>query len=298
MGRGNDAAMTAWTMLATRVLASNPGPMTLDGTNTYVVRRPDHHKIAVVDPGPLDAIHLRRIAALGSVEVILLTHHHSDHAESAARLSAMTGAPVRAFDETLCVRGAPLVDGVEFFAGGTRMRVVATPGHTRDSISIYLPEDRDLATHTRQGSMLTGDTILGRGSTVIAEPDGSLRDYLATLERLTEFGSTLVLPGHGPLLIDLVAASRSYLVRRHDRLRDVIVAVESLRASQIEVTVAAVADVVYAHVAPDVRFAAEASVKAQLDYLAESAENVNERLNLANTSTLKGPDDVEGSAIS
>ena len=226
--------LAAWTMLTTRVLAPNAGPMTLGGTNSFIVRRPDSHRVVVVDPGPLDAIHLRRLASQGLIELILLTHFHEDHAEAAHRLSIMTDAPVRAMDVSHCVQGTPLEDGEEIRAGGTRLRVIATPGHTGDSVCFYLEDDRDLEVPTTSGSMLTGDTILGRGSPAIGPPDGSLRGYIRSLHRLSTFGSAIVLPGHGPRLESLTFAARGNVAHRRRRLRDVSSAMDASRFSPSE----------------------------------------------------------------
>ncbi|MEO7007494.1 MAG: MBL fold metallo-hydrolase, partial [Terrimesophilobacter sp.] len=106
---------------AQRVLAPNPGPMTLDGTNSYLLAAPGSHSVVVVDPGPLDDAHLAALAA-ASVELVLLTHRHRDHAESRTAFSALTGAPVRAFDPALCIDGPPLADGEVIEAAGTRIR--------------------------------------------------------------------------------------------------------------------------------------------------------------------------------
>lgn len=261
----------AWTTLATRVLAPNPGPMTLDGTNTYVLRAPGSSQTVVVDPGPSDAAHLRRILALGDPELILLTHHHLDHTESAVEFARETGAPVRAHDLALCVDAAPLRDEEMIEAAGVTLRVVVTPGHTADSVSFHLPDDTpQKGTDSGHGSMLTGDTILGRGTTVILPPEGSLADYFVTLDRLEGFGPTLVLPAHGPMRDDLTAIVAEYRDHRQMRLREVKAAIEHLRAADPphEVTVAAVTDIVYADVPANVRFAAEATVQAQLAYLA------------------------------
>lgn len=252
-----------WTRLVTRVLAPNAGPMTLDGTNSLVIRAPGHASVVVVDPGPDDP-HIDDLLAQGPIELILLTHHHIDHTESAARLAATTGAPVRAIDQALCLGAPPLADGEAIEAGGTRIEVVATPGHTRDSVSFFLPAD------SGAGSMLTGDTILGRGTTIIAHPDGSLAAYLATLERLASFGAATVLPAHGPLLPDLAEVCARYAAHRRDRLASIraVLADLGIAPSADPATVAAVVDAVYADIAPVVRFAAEASTLAQLEYLA------------------------------
>jgi glyoxylase-like metal-dependent hydrolase (beta-lactamase superfamily II) len=264
------------TYLTTRVLAPNPGPMTLEGTNTYVVRRPGSDRVAVIDPGPLDGGHLRGLAAHGQVELILLTHEHQDHAEGARELSAMTDSPIRAVDPSRCVNARPLGDGEELVAGGTRLRVIATPGHTADSVCFYLEDDADVRMPSNRGSMLTGDTILGRGTAAIGRPGGSLRAYIASLELLCSFGSALVLPGHGPRLDDLNAVAAGYLTHRRSRLEDISSAVDRLRSSTADdVTVAGVTDLVYPNVAPELRFAAEGIVQAQLDYLVESVEPPN-----------------------
>lgn len=264
-----DDRVEEWTVLVTRVLAPNSGPFTMEGTNTYVIRRPDHHQVVVVDPGPLDGMHLRRLDSFGTIELILLTHHHDDHRDAAAYLSHMTGAPIRAADASLCVGAAALSHEEVVFAGGVRMKVLSTPGHTKDSICLYLPDDREIDGSTVSGSMLTGDTILGRGSTVVGGPHGSLRDYLASLELLREYGSAIVLPGHGSSSISVGAMAEMYLAHRSARLREVCRVAGHLEEHDAPVTVRAITDTLYANVHPDVRFAAEASVRAQLDYIGD-----------------------------
>jgi glyoxylase-like metal-dependent hydrolase (beta-lactamase superfamily II) len=258
-----------WTRLVTRVLAPNPGPMTLDGTNSLIVGAPGHG-IVVVDPGPDDAAHLERLARFGDVELILLTHHHGDHTEGAAGLRELTGAPVRAAATDLTRNADPLADGEEIRAAGAVIRVVATPGHTVDSISFHLPDDTALETPVGGGTMITGDTVLGRGTTTIAHPDGSLGAYLHSLEALSAYGPIPMLPAHGPMLWDLSAVCAEYLSRRRSRLSQVRDALASLgrRPSDDPALVSAVVDSVYSRIDPAVRFAAEASTRAQLQFLA------------------------------
>ena len=252
-------------------LAPNPGPMSLDGTNSYVVSRDARagdlgggtQPAVVVDPGPRDATHLAELAAAGRVELVLITHHHPDHTEGAADFHALTGAPVRALDPALCFGGPALEDGEVIEAAGVRIEVLATPGHTADSLCLRLADDGD------HGSVLTGDTILGRGTTVISYPDGRLGDYLASIRRLEDLalaaaGPVTVLPAHGPVLPDLAAVARAYLAHREERLDQIRAALARLGE---DAPVAAVADVVYGDVDPSVRLAAENSVAAQLDYL-------------------------------
>ncbi len=266
-----NTATERWTRLVTRVLAPNPGPMTLDGTNSLVVAGPG--SVVVIDPGPTDDAHLERLASHGRIELVLLTHHHHDHAEAAARFAEQTGAPVRAVDPRLCVRGAPLVDGERIeLSGGGRIDVVATPGHTADSVSLHLPDDAPLDRPAPGGTMITGDTILGRGTTIIAHPDGSLGAYLRSLDRLAGYGGIAVLPAHGPMLPDLAAACAQYTAHRRDRLDQVRAALRSLgrEPGGDAALVTEVVDLVYADVDPAVRFAAEASTRAQLEYLAQA----------------------------
>jgi glyoxylase-like metal-dependent hydrolase (beta-lactamase superfamily II) len=241
------------------VLAPNSGPMSLDGTNSYVLRAPGSHSAVVVDPGPLDEAHLQALAEAGDVELILVTHRHADHTEGSALLRELTGAPVRAADPLHCHGGGePLRDGELIDAAGVEIRVLATPGHTSDSVCFHLPEDGP------HGSVLTGDTVLGRGTTMLDYPDGKLADYLASLDRLEALGQAAVLPAHGPALPSIDAVARAYRDHRNDRLAQIRAALVRLgpAAGVREVT-----DAVYTDVGPSVRRAAEMSVAAQLDYL-------------------------------
>ncbi len=246
---------TRTSALTRSVLAPNAGPMTLDGTNSYLISGPESDSIVVVDPGPLHEGHLAALAAAGRVELVLITHRHADHTAASARFAEITGAPVRAFDAAYCVNGDPLVEGELISVAGTSIRIVATPGHTDDSICLHLPEDGPT------GSVITGDTVLGRGTTII---DGVLADYLASLNRLRTLGPATVLPAHGPVLPDLAAICAAYLTHRHERLDQVRAALKTLGDAA---TVEQVTDVVYAQTDAAVRFAAEASVRAQLAYL-------------------------------
>lgn len=252
------------TARATCVLAPNPSPMTLDGTNTWIVAEPDSGLAVVIDPGPLDEAHLARVAAAVERQgrrtaLTLLTHGHPDHAEGAARFAELTGTPVRALDPALRLGDEGLAAGDTVTTGGLELRVVATPGHTADSLSFHLPAD---------GAVLTGDTVLGRGTTVIAHPDGRLGDYLDTLRRLqaltVEAEVDTVLPGHGPVLADARGAVEFYLAHRAHRLAQVETAVESGLRGPAEVVAR-----VYADTDPALWPAAELSVRAQLDYLHE-----------------------------
>ncbi|WP_404434291.1 MBL fold metallo-hydrolase [Microbacterium lacus] len=264
-------ASDQWTRLTTRLLAPNPGPMTLDGTNTFIIREPGSRRAVLVDPGPEVAHHLDRIETFGPFDLIVLTHHHLDHAESAATLSNRLRAPVRASEPSLCTGGSPLKHGEQINAGGTRLTVIATPGHTADSVCFQLPDDGALDSSDRSGSILTGDTILGRGTTVLAQPEGALRDYLRSLQTLRELkNARRVLPAHGDALPSLTLIVEEYQLHRARRLAEVSAALGELgmAPSRTARVITAVTDRVYAQIAPAARIAAEISVSAQLEYLA------------------------------
>jgi glyoxylase-like metal-dependent hydrolase (beta-lactamase superfamily II) len=249
------------------VLAANPGPMTLEGTNTWLLRAPGSPSAIVIDPGPDDEAHLARVvAAAGRVEQILLTHGHVDHSAGTRRLAELTGAPVRALDPAHR-RGdgsiTGLGEGDVVAAAGIEVRVWATPGHSSDSLSFLLdPRGSDGVT---TAAVLTGDTILGRGTTVVAYPDGQLGDYLASLRRLRELGDIAVLPGHGPELHSAGAVAQAYLEHRDERLEQVRAALDRLGPDAAPL---AVVELVYADVDPVLWPSAEKSVRAQLAYLA------------------------------
>ncbi|MCC5032196.1 MBL fold metallo-hydrolase [Streptomyces sp. WAC 00631] len=252
------------TKRAVCVLAPNPSPMTLDGTNTWMVSEPDSDLAVVIDPGPLDDTHLTEVVATAEragkrIALTLLTHGHADHAEGAARFAALTGSAVRALDPALRLGDEGLGAGDVVTTGGLELRVVPTPGHTSDSLSFHLPAD---------AAILTGDTVLGRGTTMVAHPDGRLGEYLDSLRRLRSLtvddGVDTVLPGHGPVLDDARGALEFYLAHRASRLAQVETAVEAGHRSAPDVVAH-----VYADVDRTLWPAAELSVRAQLDYLRE-----------------------------
>lgn len=240
------------------VLAPNPGPMTLDGTNTWVLREPGGRRAVVVDPGPADAGHLRRVAeAAGPVGLVLLTHGHPDHAEGARDFAAAVHAPVLAADSRHRLGTEGLSTGQVLECDGLVLRVVATPGHSADSVSFQLPAD---------AAVLTGDTVLGRGTTVVAHPDGRLADYLRSLAELAELaaaGARVLLPGHGPVVADAAGWVAYYQAHRAERLAEVRAA---LAAG--DRTPAQIVRRVYADVDERLWPAAQRSVAAALDYLA------------------------------
>ena len=243
---------------ATCVLAPNASAYTLDGTNTWVVSSGSH--AVVIDPGPLMPEHLvaiREAAGDARIREVLLTHGHIDHSEAAMEFAQSLGVGVRALDPAHRLGSEGLAEGDRVHLGDVSIDVVATPGHSSDSVCFLL---------SHEGSLLTGDTMLGRGTTLVAYPDGNLAEYLTSLHRLrdrAEAGDiTRILPGHGPVVAQPIDVLDYYLSHRADRLVQVREAVESGVTSA-----AALVELLYADVPREVWPAAEVTVKAQLEYL-------------------------------
>ena len=232
----------------TLVRADNPGPMTLDGTNSWILVTPGGRRV-VVDPGPADEAHLAALAAQ-TPSLILVTHHHPDHVDGLPRLCELLGNPaVEVWDRVEEHRSL----------SGMDISLLATPGHTADSVCFRVEV-------AGQRVVLTGDTMLGRGTTIV---DGDLGDYLHSLRRLAGLGPVPVLPGHGPALGDCAAAAQAYLEHREARLHQVREALAAGARTPREIV-----ERVYAEVDRAVWPAAEATVAAQLAYLESSGRSV------------------------
>jgi glyoxylase-like metal-dependent hydrolase (beta-lactamase superfamily II) len=253
------------TPAASVLLANNPGKMTLEGTNTWVLRAPGRSDCVIVDPGPADRDHVRALTQLGPIAMTLITHHHPDHVGALRRYLSLTASPVRSVDPRFLNHSVhPLTDGEVIEGAGLRIRVLATPGHTKDSVCFVL-DGHD--------AVVTGDTILGRGTTVLGAYDGALADYLTSLDRLADLGPGLTaLPGHGAELSDTAAAAQAYRAHRQERLDQVRAALRSLGKSPAQARPLQVVRRVYADVDKRLWPAARVSVKAQLDYLASERD--------------------------
>jgi glyoxylase-like metal-dependent hydrolase (beta-lactamase superfamily II) len=248
---------------ATCVLAPNPSAMTLDGTNTWIIAEPGSDEAVVVDPGPKDGKHLKRVLDVIEAQgrragLVLLTHGHPDHSAGAGKFAKLAGGSVqvRALDPKHRLGDEGLAEGDVVTTGGLELRIMETPGHSDDSLTFWLPAD---------GAVLTGDTVLGYGTTVL---EGGLGDYLSSLDRLrtfaTEVEAATILPGHGPKLDDPIAVLDHSIDHRRERLAQVEAAVAAGARTAREVV-----ERVYADVDKSLWPAAEWSVQSQLDYLDE-----------------------------
>lgn len=234
-------SITRLSPLVRVVLAPNPSPMTLEGTNTYIVgeRAP-----IVIDPGPADEGHLARVLAEArDPSVVLLTHRHPDHAEGAARFASLAGLPAP----------VPAPDKARTVAAGVSLLAIATPGHSSDHVCFLFEEER---------AVFTGDHVLGRGTTVIAFPDGELASYLASLDRLAAVHPQRFYPGHGPVVEDPAPVLAYYRAHRLEREAQILDAIDAG-----DVSVEQVVARVYADVAAVLHPVAAMSVRAHLEKL-------------------------------
>lgn len=243
------------------VQAPNPSPMTLDGTNTWVITDAEAGAV-VIDPGPAIDSHLDAIWAVCEprLGMIVLTHRHLDHSEGATMLAERAGCGVRAADSEFRIGPDGLDAGEQLTLGAITLEVFETPGHTSDSRSLLLSGP------DRVSRLITGDMILGRGTTVITHPDGDLAAYFDSLDLLERLvmsrGVRELLPGHGPIVTEPTSWLSFYRQHRHERLDQVRAALAAGDRTPSEVVAR-----VYADVDRSLWPAAEQSVRSQLDYL-------------------------------
>jgi glyoxylase-like metal-dependent hydrolase (beta-lactamase superfamily II) len=234
------------------VTAPNPGPFTLDGTNSYVIG--DH---TIIDPGPQIDSHVEALLeAAPNLRRIFVTHRHADHAPAARELTRRTAAVIIAPDGVDGV-SERTSDGRIDDLGETTLTTVSTPGHTAEHVC-YL---------TAEGELFTGDTVLGWGTTAIFPPDGRMGDYLASLAKIRALPLRRIYPGHGPVIEDPAAVIDGYIDHRHQREEQILGA---LREGPLDL--AQLRERIYPDLAPGLGKAAEAQLEAHLIHLVEQGQ--------------------------
>jgi glyoxylase-like metal-dependent hydrolase (beta-lactamase superfamily II) len=253
-----------------RVTAENPGPFTFRGTNTFLIGEAE---IVVLDPGPDDRTHLDALAtALAGrrVAAILVSHAHRDHSAGAAALQEATGAPVLAAApapaaaappetqlDAAAARGfAPdeaRADGALVETPGFRLEAIATPGHAPDHLVFALAD---------AGLLFSADHVMGWSTTVVAPPEGSMADYMASLDRLLGRPEQRYLPAHGDAIDDGPAHVRA--LKAHRKLRERAILERLLKGDR---TAEEIVPRVYAGLDPRLMRAAALSTLAHLEHL-------------------------------
>jgi glyoxylase-like metal-dependent hydrolase (beta-lactamase superfamily II) len=217
--------------LVWRIVAPNPGPLTGPGTNTYVLGR---DRPIVIDPGSQDPAHLDRIldVAGASIDRIVCTHSHPDHSPGAAELRARTGArvlglppPQDPYQDPSYAPDAGLADGEHIDSAEIRLRVVLTPGHVSNHACLLLEDE---------GMLFTGDHLMQGTTVVIIPPEGSMRDYLASLRRLQEMPVTTLAPGHGSVIADAQAEIARVIAHRLGRESKLVAALSARGSATLD----------------------------------------------------------------
>jgi glyoxylase-like metal-dependent hydrolase (beta-lactamase superfamily II) len=263
MFRGNGTAAEGTNMATPNFIgkftANNPGIMTLQGTNQYVVGKENVLVIdvALSEDSNLDGI-IEQVEAMGAkkIEKILLTHIHSDHCGGALALRKRCGAKLgihRSRKGYLGGEDFQYDDNDRISFGDGELNVLHTPGHESGHCCFYESGDKVL---------FSGDNILGYGTAVIHPPDGNMTDYLRSLERLLGFDISLILPGHGPLIGKPEAKIREYIKHRLEREQQVITALRKDRN-----TIGDITETIYVDVSAALKRVAEFSVQAHLEKL-------------------------------
>ncbi len=240
------------------IRANNPSPMTLDGTNCYILSA--HSDAVLIDVGPNDDSHLDALthyvrANHLRLRAILLTHTHSDHIGGLDAFRRRINVPIYAFKSTY---DEPLRDGQRLHIGQCALDVLHTPGHAGDCVCFF---------HPPTAVLFAGDTVLGIGTSVIAPPEGDVSDYLDSLEDLKTLPIQLIAPGHGPLIHEPQAKLNEYIEHRLMRERQII--------EQLQTGAKSVAELVkeiYKDVDPNLHGAAAWSVGAHLKRLERAAK--------------------------
>jgi len=236
--------------LVARVLAPNPSPMTLTGTNTYLIGRAE---VAVIDPGPdlpehVEAI-VENLKLLGRPAVSLVTHHHDDHLPAARRLRERLGTPIAGHADLPSV-DRPLAHEETLPLTDVTLRALHTPGHTWDHVCYFLEQER---------AVFAGDLVAGTGSLVVGPGRGELAASLRSLALLATREPETIYPGHGPIVADARSKLAEYIAHRAEREQQVLDALGSGLT-----TIPGMVDRIYVGIVPGLRDHAARNVQAHL----------------------------------
>lgn len=265
-----------------RITVNNPSPFTFHGTNTYIV---GDSSVAVIDPGPEDEAHFRALmAALKGREVthIFVSHTHRDHSPLSRRLKQETGAsiiaegphrparplfageanPFAESADTTFVPDIRVSDGDAIEGDGWRMTAIHTPGHTANHTAFALDGT---------GLLFSADHVMAWATTIVAPPDGSMADFMASLEKLLARDDRLFLPGHGGPVREPASFLRG--LRAHRRMRERAV-LERIRSG--DRLIPDMVKAIYATTDPRLHGAAALSVLAHLEDLVEKGRVTTE----------------------
>jgi len=239
------------------VLAPNPGPFTLHGTRTWLVG-----ETVMIDPGPPIESHVEALLeAQPGVTSILVTHRHGDHAPGAVPIAQRTGARIFApegvfRDDQVFER---IGEGFTIVESEVAIRTIATPGHTAEHVCFL----------TDQGDLFSGDMILGEGTTAIFPPDGNMKDYLESLERLRDLKPRRIRPAHGPVREDAVEWISYYIDHRREREAQIL---QALEGKALGLT--GLRESIYPDLHPALRVAAEGQLLAHLVHMSDDGRIV------------------------
>jgi glyoxylase-like metal-dependent hydrolase (beta-lactamase superfamily II)/8-oxo-dGTP pyrophosphatase MutT (NUDIX family) len=238
----------------TRIIAPNPGVMTGPGTNTYIVGN------AVIDPGPAIESHIEKILEFRDLKFILCTHTHQDHSPAAAAIKAATGAqllgrPAPEGQDATFKPDVVLDNGQRVDLGGLSLRAIHTPGHASNHLCYLLEETKML---------FTGDHVMQGSTVVINPPDGDMRAYLVSLEKLLHEEIAIIAPGHGYLVGAPHRELRRLIAHRLGRETKVVRALEQLGEASLDELL----PVVYDDVPARIHRVAARSLAAHLEKLA------------------------------